>query len=162
MKDFTLKLINSTLENLQEFAKNSRKKSEEWKKVGVSDLAEYYEGKAKSFELAHGWIKDDIEIGHAFELDKKCSTYGKLGDLKMSKELKLLKAVETQAEILRIIKEKDILIKGILQYEDYADYCLFISGVESLLDVDEYIKCGMLTEQEFNLIWELFQDETSK
>ena len=63
MKDFTLRLINGTLENLQEFAKDCRKKSKKWQKNGVDDLAEYYEGQAKAFEMAYSFIKSDIEIG---------------------------------------------------------------------------------------------------
>ncbi|MBR2651337.1 hypothetical protein IKD48_00730 [bacterium] len=58
--EFKLKLVELTMKNCKEFAKDCSKKSKQYD--GASqELKEYFEGEAKAFEMVAEWLEGDIE-----------------------------------------------------------------------------------------------------
>lgn len=60
-EEFKLKLVENTMKNCFEFAKECEEKSKKWEKANYVDLQEYFEGQASAFKMVAEFLKADLE-----------------------------------------------------------------------------------------------------
>lgn len=59
--ELKIKCVENTIKTLTEMAEESEKNSADWYKVGLNDLANWYEGKGKAYRFAIELLKKDLE-----------------------------------------------------------------------------------------------------